>query len=75
MFETLKRILVDDLALRESDITPDAELVGLGINSLELAELAMTCEEQFDVEIKDDDLRKFVTIGDVVAYLEAAANA
>ena len=75
MFEQLKRILVDDLALKESDVTMDAELTGLGINSLELAELAMTCEEQFDVEIKDDDLRKFITIGDVVAYLEDAAQA
>ena len=42
MFEQLKRILVDDLALKESDVTMDAELTGLGINSLELAELAMT---------------------------------
>ena len=73
MFEKLKNILVEELSLNADDITMTAELTNdLGINSLELAELAITCEEMFDVEIKDDDLRKFITIGDVVAYLEAA---
>ena len=70
MFEKVKEILVEELQLKESDVTLDAELVNdLGINSLELADLVMICEEKFDIEIKDDDIRKFLTVGDIVNYL------
>ena len=72
MFEKLKQLLVDELSIDEKDITLDAELSGdLGINSIELADLVMLCEEKFGIEIKDDDIHKFVTIGDVVTYLES----
>lgn len=71
MFETLKTLLVKELQIDASIITPDAELTAdLGINSIELANLVMLCEEKFDVTIEDDDIHKFVTIADVVAYLE-----
>ena len=50
----------------------EAELSGdLGINSLELADLVYLCEEKFNVVIDDEDLHKFITVGDVVRYLEA----
>ena len=72
MFEKLKDILVEELSIDADQITMEAELANdLGINSIELAELVMTCEEKFDVTIDDDDIHKFVTIGDVVEYLEA----
>ena len=72
MFETFKKILVDELQIDASAITMDAELSGdLGINSIELANLVMICEDKFDVTIDDDDIHKFVTVGDVVEYLEA----
>lgn len=75
MFEKIKSILVDELQLNESDITPEAELVNdLGINSLELADLVMVCEEKFNIEIKDEDIRKFLTVGDIVDYLSAIAE-
>lgn len=71
MFDKVKSILVDELQLKEADITPEAELVNdLGINSLELADLIMVCEEKFKIEIKDEDIRKFTTVGDICAYLE-----
>ena len=71
MFETLKNVLVEELQLDPEEITPDAELANdLGINSIELADLVMLCEERFDVEFQDDDIHKLITIGDVVAYLE-----
>lgn len=71
MFEKLKELLVEELSIEEDLITLDAELKSdLGINSLELAELAMQCEEALDVEIKDDDIHKFVTVRDIVEYLE-----
>lgn len=72
MFETLKNLLIEELQLDEDAITMDAELKGdLGINSIEQYELAMMCEDKFGVEINDEEFHKFVTIGDVVAYLEA----
>ena len=71
MFETLKNILVEELQLDPEEITPDAELANdLGINSIELADLIMLCEDKFEIEIEDDDIHKFVTINDVVNYLE-----
>ena len=72
MFENFKKFLVDDLRLNPDDITMEAELASdLGINSLELADLVYTCEEKFNVEISDDDLHTFKTVGDVVRYLES----
>ena len=52
MFEKLKQVLVDELSVNADDITMDAELVNdLGINSLELADLVLLCEDKFDVSI------------------------
>lgn len=71
MFESVKQYLVDELRVNPDDITMEAELQGdLGINSLELAELVLACEEKFNVVIEDEDLHKFNTVGDVVTYLE-----
>ena len=71
MFEKLRDLLVEELQIDAEEITLDAELSSdLGINSIELADLVMLCEEKFDIEIEDTDINKFVTIGDVVNYLE-----
>ena len=77
MFETVKKLLVDELQVNADDITLEAELIGdLGINSLELADLVLLCEEKFSIEIKDDDIHKFITVGDIVNYLnEISAKA
>lgn len=75
MFETLKNFLVDELHVNPEDVTMDAELSGdLGINSLELADLVFVCEEKFNIEIEDEDLHNFTTVGDVVRYLDANVN-
>ena len=72
MFETLKKFLIDELHVNAEDISMEAELSGdLGINSLELADLVYICEEKFNIEIEDEDLHNFTTVGDVVRYLEA----
>ena len=71
MFETLKEYLVKEFRLNPDDVTMDAELIGdLGINSLELADLILLCEDKFDVLIDDEEIRNFTTVGDVVRYLE-----
>ena len=75
MFEKFKDILVEELSINADDIKPEAELVNdLGINSLELADLILLCEERFDIVIADDDLQKFVTVGDVVDFVSSKVS-
>ena len=69
MFEKIKKLLVDELQV-SGDITEDSALAELGVNSLELADLVMHCEEE-GVEISDDDIRTFITVGDLVRFLES----
>ena len=71
MFEKLKNLLIEELNVDEEAITLDAELTNdLGVNSLELADLILLCEEKFNIVIDDEDLHTFITIRDVVEYLE-----
>lgn len=73
MFENLKNFIVEEFNVNPDDVTLEAELVGdLGINSLELADLVYLCEEKFNVSIDDEELHNFITVGDVVRYLESA---
>ncbi len=76
MFDKVKELLVEELSVNADDITLSAELVNdLGVNSLELADLVLLCEERFDIEISDDEIHKFVTVGDIVDFLTAKADA
>lgn len=71
MFEKIKEILVEEMQVDPENITMEAELVNdLGVNSLELADLILLCEEKFDIEINDEDIHKFITVADVVTYLD-----
>lgn len=72
MYEKFADLLVEELQIDRDDITMDAELANdLGINSIELADLVMLCEDKFNIEFNDEDIRKLITVGDVVAYLES----
>ena len=72
MFEKLKNLLIEELNVDEEAITLDAELTNdLGVNSLELADLILLCEEKFNIVIDDEDLHTFIPIRDVVEYLDA----
>ena len=72
MLDKFADLLVEELQINRKDITLDAELSNdLGINSIELADLVMLCEDKFGIVIEDDDIRGFVTVGDVVKYLES----
>ena len=76
IFEKVKEIIVENLKVSASEITPDSELVNdLGINSLELADLVFSCEDTFEIEIDDKALGTFKTVADVVSYLEEVTNA
>ena len=69
MFDKIKAILADELQI-SGDITEQSELAELGINSLELADLVMRCE----IEIKDEDIRTFITVGDLVHYVDGLTS-
>lgn len=70
MFEKIRDMFVEELSLDPDEVTMSAELVNdLGINSIDLAEMILMCEEKYGVEIPDEEARTFVTIGDIVNYL------
>ena len=71
IFQKLKTIVVDQLGVKEENVTMEATFVDdLAADSLDIVELVMTIEEEFDLEIPDSDAEKIVTIGDVVKYIE-----
>ena len=75
MFDTLKDILATEMDVKEEDIRPDAQLsTDLGLNSLELADLVLLCEDRFGVTVSDDDIRTFLTVGDVCKYMERSVQ-
>ena len=71
IFQKLKTIVVDQLEVNEENVTMEATFVDdLAADSLDIVELIMNIEEEFDLEIPDNDTEKIVTIGDVVKYIE-----
>ncbi len=71
IFQKLKTIVVDQLGVNEENVTMEATFVDdLAADSLDIVELVMNIEEEFDLEIPDSDAEKIVTIGDVVKYIE-----
>lgn len=68
-FEKLKGIIVEQLGIDEDTITEDTTLEDIGTDSLALVELVMTVEEEFDIEIKDEDMESLKTVGDVLDYI------
>ena len=74
MLEKLKEILVDEMQIKEELIKPEAELINdLGMNSIELSELVLACEEKFDIIIDEDKAKEFVTVKDVLDYMKEIA--
>jgi len=74
MFEKVKAIIVDQLGVEEDAVTMEASfLEDLGADSLDIVELIMALEEEFDIEIPDEDAEKISTVGDAVNYITANA--
>ena len=71
IFQKLKSIVVEQLGVNDENVTMEATFVDdLAADSLDIVELVMNIEEEFDLEIPDSDAEKIVTIGDVVKYIE-----
>jgi len=72
MFEEIKATLEEELDVDPELITLDAEFVNdLKLNSLELVDLIVICEEKYGIEIEEQDVHSLLTIGDLVEYIEA----
>lgn len=68
--ERVKNIIVEQLNVDSDSVTADASFVDdLGADSLDIVELVMTMEEEFDLEIPDEDAEKIKSVGDVIKYV------
>jgi acyl carrier protein len=75
-FDRVKKVVVDQLDVNEDEVTPTASFVeDLGADSLDQVELIMAFEEEFDIEIPDEDAEKISTVGDAVTYIDDKTNA
>lgn len=75
MFEKTIEILSKFTTIAVADITPDMTLQGdLGLNSLDVVNIIVEFEDEFDIEIPDRLIKSFVKVGDVVEYLKSFAN-
>jgi acyl carrier protein len=70
-YEKLKKIIVEQLGVDEAEVKPEASFVeDLNADSLDLVELIMSLEEEFGMEISDDEAEKIKTVGDAMEYIE-----
>ena len=73
--DRVKKIIVDQLGVEEDTVTPEASFVDdLGADSLDTVELVMALEEEFGVEIPDEDAEKITRVKEAVEYIEAHAK-
>ena len=71
IFEKVKSIIIEQLGVTEGSVTLEASFIDdLGADSLDIVELIMALEEEFDIEIPDADAEKVVTVEDVVNYIK-----
>lgn len=74
-FEKIKAIIVEQLGVDESEVTKEAHFIDdLGADSLDTVELVMALEEEFGIEISDEDAEKIQTVGDAIKYIESHAS-
>lgn len=71
IFEKVKAIIIDQLGVIDTNVTKEASFIDdLGADSLDIVELIMALEEEFDMEIPDADAEKIVVVDDVVEYIK-----
>jgi acyl carrier protein len=74
-FEKVKKIIVEQLGVEESEVTPEASITDdLGADSLDQVELVMAFETEFNIDIPDEEAEKIKTVGDAVIKIDATAE-
>lgn len=72
IFDKIKNIISEQLGVEKDEITMDSSFIDdLGADSLDIVELIMALETEFDIEIPDEDAEKVTTVGDVVDYIKS----
>lgn len=72
VFEKVKSIVADKLSVDEENITMESAFVeDLGADSLDIVELIMSLEDEFELEIPDEEAEGIITVGDVVEYIKS----
>jgi len=71
LFEKIKSIVVDQLGVDADEVTLETSFEDLNADSLDVVELVMALEEEFDIEISDEDAEKIRSIGAAVEYIKA----
>jgi len=72
ILEKVKKILVDQLDVDESAITLESSVIDdLGADSLDVVDMVMSLEEEFDIEIPDEEIETLKTVGDIVKFIES----
>ena len=73
--QQVKAIVAEQLGVKQEQVTNDASFVDdLGADSLDTVELVMALEEEFEIEIPDEDAEKLQTVGDVIKYIQERAK-
>jgi len=73
--ERVKGIIVDQLGVNADEVVPEASFTDdLGADSLDIVELVMAFEEEFDIEIPDEDAEKIGKVGEAITYIEQNAS-
>lgn len=74
-FDRVKKVVVEQLEVGEDEVTPQASFIDdLGADSLDVVELVMGLEEEFDVEIPDEEAEKITTVQEAVDYIDSKAK-
>lgn len=72
MLEKLTELLVDELGCEESDVTLEANIIeDLGADSLAVMQLVMSLEDEYDIEVPEEDIAKLKTVNDIIKYIES----
>jgi len=76
IYEKVKEIVVEQLGVKSEDLSLQSSFIDdLGADSLDIVELIMALEEEFDMEVSDEDAEKISTVGDVVEYIKKHSKA
>ncbi|MCL2856935.1 MAG: acyl carrier protein [Oscillospiraceae bacterium] len=75
ILDKVKKILVEQLDVEESAIAPESSIIDdLGADSLDIVDMVMSLEEEFDVEIPDEEIESMKTVGDIIKFIEAKSE-
>jgi len=73
--DKVKKILVEQLDVEEGAIAPESSIIDdLGADSLDIVDMVMSLEEEFDIEIPDEEIESMRTVGDIVKFIEAKSE-